>query len=156
MNIRGRELIVGQFLRLHPSELITTQGSRRPFHPVTLKQVKGDGLGLIVVIDLKQVLYSLHLHGQFFPEFAFNAGFQALSGFLLASWELPVPGKVAARRPPCDQDISVLPDQTRSHMKMMFRHCYYRTYLPKENIHHRDTEDTEKIFCLSGDTDKQK
>jgi hypothetical protein len=110
LNIRGRELIVGQFLRLHPSELVTTQGSRRPFQPITLKQVKGDGLALIVVVDLDQVLYSLHLHGQLFPKFAFKAGFQALSGFLLASWELPVPGKVAARRPPRDEEISVLPD----------------------------------------------
>jgi hypothetical protein len=30
-----------------------------------LKQVKGYGLGLIVVIDLKQVFDGLHLHVQF-------------------------------------------------------------------------------------------
>jgi len=27
---------------------------------------------------------------------------------------------------------------------------------PKSSYHHRGTEDTEKSFCLSGDTDKQK
>jgi len=27
---------------------------------------------------------------------------------------------------------------------------------PKLNYHHRGTEDTERSFCLSGDTDKQK
>jgi hypothetical protein len=83
-----------------------------------LKQVKGYGLGLIVVIDLKQVFDGLHLHAQFFLDFSFKTGFQALPGFLLSARELPVPGKMAAFRPPRDEELSVFPDQTCGHMKM--------------------------------------
>ena len=156
LKVRGRKLIVGQFLGVHPSDFVTANRGRRTVQPRTLKKVKGDGLGLIGVIDLNEVCDGLHLHAQFFADLSFNTGFQALSGFLLSARKLPVPAKMAFLRPSRNENLSVFPDQTCGHMKMMFRHCYHRTYLPKQDSHHRDTEDTEKIFYLSGDTDKQK
>jgi hypothetical protein len=65
LNIRGWKLIVGEVPRLHPWEFITTNRSWRTVQPRTLKQVKGYGFGLIVVIDLKQAFDGLHLHAQF-------------------------------------------------------------------------------------------
>jgi hypothetical protein len=156
LDIRGRELIAGQFVRRHPSEFIATQGSGCTAHPLTLKQVEGDGLALIVVIDLEQVLDGLHLHGQLFHHLSFEAGFQGLSRLLLPARELPISCKMAALRPSRDEELSIFPDESRGHMKMVFRHLSYQTYLPKQGGHHRGTEDTEIIFCLSGDTDKQK
>ena len=122
MNIGRRKLVVGQFLGLHPSDFVATQGHRRTTQEVTLKQVEGDGLGLIVMIDLEQMCGRLHLYGQFFPHLSFKTGFQTLSGFLLAARELPVPSKMAALRPPRDEEFSVFPEQTSRHMKMRFRH----------------------------------
>ena len=122
MKIRGWELKAGQFLGFHPLQFITAYGSRFALQPVTLKQVQGDGLGLIIVTDLKKVFDGLNLHGQFFPDLSFKTGFEALSGFLLPARELPVPCKMAALRPPRDQEFSVFPDQTCGHMKMGFVH----------------------------------
>ena len=58
-------MIVGEVLGSHPSEFITTNRRWRTVQTRALKQVKGYGLGLIVVIDLKQVFDGLHLHAQF-------------------------------------------------------------------------------------------
>jgi hypothetical protein len=110
LNIRRRKLVVGQFLWLHPSEFITTQGRRGTVQPVALKEVEGDGLALIVVIDLKKAFDGLHPHAQFFPDLSFKTGFHALSGLLLAARELPVPGKMASLGPPRNEKLSVFPD----------------------------------------------
>ena len=111
-------MIVGEVLRLHPSDFVTTNRSWRTVQPRALKQVKGYGFGLIVVIDLKQVFNGLHLHVQFFLDLSFKTGFQALSGFLLSARELPVPGKMASLRPSRDEELSVFPNKTCGHMKM--------------------------------------
>jgi len=105
--------------------------SWRTVQPRALKQVKGYGLGLIVVIDLKQVFDGLHLHAQFFLDLSFKTGFQALPGFLLSARELPVPGKMASFRPSRDEELSVFPDQTCGHMKMGLAHVYYRSSLSR-------------------------
>jgi hypothetical protein len=117
-------LIVDQFFRRYPSEFSTTHRRWRTIEPRTLKQVKGDRLGLIVVIDLKQVFEGLHPHAQFFPNLSFKTGFQTLSGFLFSARELPVPCKMAALRPLRDEELSVFPDQTCGHVKMGFAHFF--------------------------------
>ena len=65
LKIRGREFVVGEVFGSHPSDFIAPYRSRITAKPVALKQVKGYGLGLIVVIDLKQAFDGLHLHAQF-------------------------------------------------------------------------------------------
>jgi hypothetical protein len=110
LKIRGWKSIVGQFLGPHPSEFLAAQRRWRAAQPGTIEQVKSDGLGLIVMTDLNKLLDGLHAHVQFFPDFSFKTGFQALSGFLLAARELPVPCKMAALGPLRDEELPVFPD----------------------------------------------
>jgi len=125
LEIGRRKSIERQVLGLHPSKVGTTQRSRRALHPVTLKEVQGDGLGLIIVIRSKHLFDGLHLQGQLFPHLSFKTGFQALSGLLLAAREFPIPCKMSALRPPRDQELATFPDQACGDMKMGFTHGGY-------------------------------
>jgi hypothetical protein len=110
LKIRGWKSEVGQFLGPHPSQFIAAQWLWRAAEPRTIEQMKGDGLGLIVMTDLNKLLEGLHPHPQFFSDFSFKTGFQALSRLLLAARELPVPCKMAALRPLRDEELPLFPD----------------------------------------------
>jgi hypothetical protein len=156
LKIRRRQSIGGQFFGPHPPEIIATEGRWCAGQPRTIKQVKGDGLGVIVVTDLNKLRKGLHVHAQFFPDLPFKTHLQGLAGFLLSARKFPVPRKMAALGSLRDEELPVLPDQACGDMKVSLSHCYCPTCQPREQSHHRGTEDTEKNFCLSGDTDKQK
>ncbi len=120
--VRGRELVIDEFIGLHPSDFITANRSRRAAQPNTLKEMKGYGLRLVVMVNFQKKFLSPYGDSQLFPYFPFQARGEAFVFFLLPTGKFPIAPQVARFGPSRDQDSSVMPDKTRGHVEMRVGH----------------------------------
>jgi hypothetical protein len=119
-DIRGRELVIGEFIGFHPSDFIAADRSWSAAQPSALKKMKGYGLCFIFMIDLQKKFFNFYGNPQFLPHFSFKAGGETFVFLLLAAREFPVALEMASLGPSRDQDFSAVPNQTGGHVEMGF------------------------------------
>ncbi len=119
-DIRRWELVIEEFVRFHPSDLVASDRSWSAAQPGTFEKVERYGLCIIFMIDPKKVLPGPYGNPQFFLEFPFKTGREGLVLLLFTSRKFPIAFKMASLGSSGDQDFSVVPNQAGGHVEMRF------------------------------------